>query len=197
MQNGVSRQVQLKREDLPRHRPSYCSRRRARTHGRPKLSRGGRGAEEIQLLSRWPNQGFAGERRVFYAIKHVGSSFEQLVNAELDYEGEHDEFDQILVSRQGLVIVEVKNYSSSAAIGSDGILRFEDGSGRMRNVGERMASKRYVLREIVSNAIGAISLMERSSPLSSTPTRRPLFVTILIESRFRARAASRVESRSC
>lgn len=72
----------------------------------------------------------------------------------MDYEGEHDEFDQILVSRQGLVIVEVKNYSSSAAIGSDGILRFEDGSGRMRNVGERMASKRYVLREVVSNAIG-------------------------------------------
>ena len=99
-------------------------------------------------------RGFAGERRVFYAIKHVGSGFEQLVNAELDYEGEHDEFDQILVSRQGLVIVEVKNYSSSAAIGSDGILRFEDGSGRMRNVGERMASKRYVLREVVSNAIG-------------------------------------------
>ena len=93
-------------------------------------------------------------QRVFYAIKHVGSGFEQLVNAELDYEGEHDEFDQILVSRQGLVIVEVKNYSSSAAIGSDGILRFEDGSGRMRNVGERMASKRYVLREVVSNAIG-------------------------------------------
>ena len=95
-------------------------------------------------------RGFAGERRVFYAIKHVGSGFEQLVNAELDYEGEHDEFDQILVSRQGLVIVEVKNYSSSAAIGSDEILRFEDGSGRM----ERMASKRYVLREVVSNAIG-------------------------------------------
>ena len=99
-------------------------------------------------------RGFAGERRVFYAIKHVGSGFEQLVNAELDYEGEHDEFDQILVSRQGLVIVEVKNYSSSAAIGSDGILRFEDGSRRIRNVGERMASKRYVLREVVSNAIG-------------------------------------------
>lgn len=99
-------------------------------------------------------RGFAGERRVFYAIKHVGSGFEQLVNAELDYEGEHDEFDQILVSRQGLVIVEVKNYSSSAAIGSDGILRFEDESGRMRKVGERMASKRYVLREVVSNAIG-------------------------------------------
>ena len=154
MQNGVSRKVQLQREGLPRHRPSCCSRRRARTHGRPKLSRGDRGAEEIQLLSRWPNQGFAGERRVFYAIKHVGSGFEQLVNAELDYEGEHDEFDQILVSRQGLVIVEVKNYSSSAAIGSDGILRFEDGSGRMRNVGERMASKRYVLLEVVSNAIG-------------------------------------------
>ena len=87
-------------------------------------------------------RGFAGERRVFYAIKHVGSGFEQLVNAELDYEGEHDEFDQILVSRQGLVIVEVKNYSSSAAIGSDGILRFEDESGRMRKVGERMASIR-------------------------------------------------------
>ncbi len=99
-------------------------------------------------------RGFAGERRVFYAIKHVGPGFEQLVNAELDYEGEHDEFDQILVSRQGLVIVEVKNYSSSAAIGSDGILRFEDGSGRMRNVGERMASKRYVLREVLSDAIG-------------------------------------------
>lgn len=99
-------------------------------------------------------RGFAGERRVFYAIKHVGSGFEQLVNAELDYEGEHDEFDQIIVSRQGLVIVEAKNYSSSAAIGSDGILRFEDGSGRIRNVGERMASKRYVLREVASEAIG-------------------------------------------
>lgn len=99
-------------------------------------------------------RGFAGERRGFYAIKHVESGFEQLVNAELDYEGEHDEFDQILVSRQGLVIVEVKNYSSSAAIGSDGILRFEDGSGRMRNVGERMESKRYVLRKVASDAIG-------------------------------------------
>ena len=52
------------------------------------------------------------------------------------------------------MIVEVKNYSSSAAIGSDGILRFEDGSGRMHNVGERMDSKRYVLREVVSDAIG-------------------------------------------
>ena len=52
------------------------------------------------------------------------------------------------------MIVEAKNYSSSAAIGGDGILRFEDGSGRMRNVGERMASKRYVLRKVVSNAIG-------------------------------------------
>lgn len=99
-------------------------------------------------------RGFAGERRVFYAIKHVGCGFEQLVNAELDYEGEHDEFDQILVSRQGLVIVEVKNYSSSAAIGSDGILRFEDGSGRMLNVGERMASKHFVLRKVASEAIG-------------------------------------------
>ena len=34
-------------------------------------------------------------------------------------------------------------------------------------------------------------LMKGSSPLSSTPTRRPLFGTILIESRFRARAAAR------
>ena len=78
--------------------------------------------EEVQLLSRWPqSRGFAGERRVFYAIKHIGFGFEQLVNAELDYEGEHDEFDQILVSRQGLCDSRVKNYSSSAAIGSDGI----------------------------------------------------------------------------
>lgn len=99
-------------------------------------------------------RGFAGERRVFYAVKHIGFDFEQLVNAELDYEGEHDEFDQILVSRQGLVIIEVKNYSTSATIGRDGILRFEYEGGRTCDIGERMASKRYVLHEVVSKAIG-------------------------------------------
>lgn len=99
-------------------------------------------------------RGFAGERRVFYAVKHIGFGFEQLVNAELDYEGEHDEFDQILVSRQGLVIIEVKNYSASATIGKDGILRFEYEGGRTCDIGERMASKRYVLHEIASKAIG-------------------------------------------
>lgn len=99
-------------------------------------------------------RGFAGERRVFYAVKHIGSGFEQLVNVELDFEGEHDEFDQILVSRQGLVIIEVKNYSTSATIGNGGILRLEDRNGLKCNIGERMASKRYVLREIASEAMG-------------------------------------------
>ena len=99
-------------------------------------------------------RGFVGERRVFYAIKHIGFGFEQLVNAELDYEGEHDEYDQIIVSRQGLVIIEVKNYSTSAEIGKDGILRFDGERGRAYDIGERMASKRYVLQEIASRAIG-------------------------------------------
>lgn len=110
-------------------------------------------------------RGFAGERRAFYAVKHAMSDAERLVNLELDYEGEHNEFDQILITRQGLRVIEVKNYSSSATVGTDGILRLDNGSGRAWNLGERMASKCYAMRQIASGAIGRDIADERIVPL--------------------------------
>jgi hypothetical protein len=98
-------------------------------------------------------KGFAGERRAFYAVKHAVPEGSQFTNVELDFEGEHNEYDQILITNQCLIIIEVKNFSSSGVIDRDGFIRFGTGSNRACNIGERLSSKRYVLRKVVSNAL--------------------------------------------
>lgn len=96
--------------------------------------------------------GYVGERRAYRSVKHAAKAFHHLVNIELDYEGEHNEYDQILITPQCVVIIEVKNYSSSSTIGSDGIIRFRDGE-ETYNVGERMASKKYSLAGTIDEAL--------------------------------------------
>lgn len=99
-------------------------------------------------------KGFAGERKAFYAVKHALDEGEQLVNVELDFEGELNEYDQILVTEHGLIVIEVKNYASDSVIGKDGILRFSEKVSRAYGIAERMSSKRYVLSQISAQAIG-------------------------------------------
>lgn len=99
-------------------------------------------------------KGFVGERKAFYAVKHALDEGEQLVNVELGFEGEHSEYDQILVTEHGLIVIEVKNYASDSIIGKDGVLRFSEKDSHACSIAERMSSKRYVLSQIAAQAIG-------------------------------------------
>lgn len=113
--------------------------------------------KELQKFSRYHAgliKGFAGERKAFYAVKHALNAGIQLTNVELSYEGERNEYDQILLTRHGLIIIEVKNYSCDSIIEPNGILKTQDDPFITYNIGERMGSKSYVLRQIASQAIG-------------------------------------------
>lgn len=100
-------------------------------------------------------RGSIGEYHAYKAVKHAMAEKRILLNIEVDCDGEHSEFDQVVITRGGLVIVEVKNYSHDAILGTDGILRDRSNERNVfYNVGGRMSAKACAISKILEEGLG-------------------------------------------
>lgn len=100
--------------------------------------------------------GARGEKFAGWALQRLPVRNEKLCNIQLCHDGEEAEYDDVVITPNGIFIVEVKFYSSAVVIDSDGMLkgRYSHIPGAY-NVGERMQSKEYVLWKTIENAVGS------------------------------------------
>lgn len=100
-------------------------------------------------------RGSNGEYRAYRSVKHAMAEKRILLNLEVNCEGEHNEFDQVVITPGGIALVEVKNYSHDALIGADGILRDQsNGRSVLYNVGERMSAKASAISKVLQEGLG-------------------------------------------
>lgn len=100
-------------------------------------------------------RGFDGERRAYRSVKHAMVEKRILLNLEIDVDGEHSEFDQLVITPSGLVVIEVKNYSQDAFIDADGMLRCEsNGKSILYNAGEKMRAKTFAISKALEEGLG-------------------------------------------
>lgn len=100
--------------------------------------------------------GARGEQYASWALQRQVVRNETLSNLQLCVGGEEAEYDDIVITPQGVFIVEVKYCSNAVMIDSDGMLRgkFSHIPGTY-NVGERMQSKEYVLWQTLEPVVGS------------------------------------------
>lgn len=90
-----------------------------------------------------------GRRGEFLAAKSLGclrGDSMLLSNIALPNGGSFEEYDQVLIARSGVCVIEVKNYRNDVVIDDGGILRC---GPRSYNVGERMREKMHALWDAV------------------------------------------------
>ena len=98
--------------------------------------------------------GARGELYASRALARLRVRNEVLSGVELLLDGEEAEYDDIVITSQGIFIVEVKYFTCAAKIDPDGVLR-----GKSRrlpgtcNVGERMRSKEHVLWKTIEPVV--------------------------------------------
>ena len=90
--------------------------------------------------------GKRGESMAAKTLKCLSGEDLVLSNVALENGGSFEEYDQIVIARSGVYVIEVKNYSRAALIGEDGILRC---GAVTYNVGERMLEKRRALWDAI------------------------------------------------
>ena len=106
--------------------------------------------------------GARGELYASWALDRLRGRNEVLSNVELCFDGEKAEYDDVVITPQGVFIVEVKYLKCSVKIDSDGVLRGE--SRRLPgtyNVGERMRSKEHVLWKTIEPVVSDFMLRDQ------------------------------------
>lgn len=100
--------------------------------------------------------GTRGEGLAERALQRLPVRNERLCNVQLCCDGEEAEYDDIVITPNGIFIVEVKFYTSAVVIDPDGMLKgkYSHIPGAY-NVGERMQSKEYVLWKTLESAVGS------------------------------------------
>ena len=87
-----------------------------------------------------------GKRGELLAAKSLRGDSLLLSNIALPNGGSFEEYDQILIARSGVYVIEVKNYRNDVVIDDGGILRC---GPRSYNVGERMREKMHALWDAI------------------------------------------------
>lgn len=98
-------------------------------------------------------KGLRGEQIARRALKLLAQdkSVRILYNLELEDEDVQAEYDAIVLAPYGMFVIEVKNWSGSMNISSQGILKHNSGSQNAYDIPGRMSVKEALLREYLQN----------------------------------------------
>lgn len=91
------------------------------------------------------SSGINGEKMVKKLLGKVDRNCRQLSEITLDDDGERTEYDQILITNNGIMILEVKNYKSPFVINSSGVPHDLNGNLIGKNILLSMSLKRKLL----------------------------------------------------
>ena len=97
--------------------------------------------------------GKRGENKAFQVIDHVKSNHFILKNVELEYEESRTELDSIVITPNGLTIVEVKNTARNIFIDEEGkYFRIGEFLKKDYNIAQKMDLKEEILRKTLSKS---------------------------------------------
>lgn len=98
------------------------------------------------------NAGLEGEKRAQDILRHLSNRYTVIHNLQIEFEGKHSEVDSLVISQQGVFIVEVKNHVGVITGNAKDETWVQDHHGNkrdMKNPLKQLNYQRYIVSSIL------------------------------------------------